>query len=172
MSAINPASFASPTLGITAPSGVGIGAVSVGRGSAGPDRRPHQQQAQQQEQSQANYSSNSQMNRGFQPPAFSQAFAVERPSSQGVSFQSTAFPPTQFGTLGLGRPLNFPYAQNMPLPSEGMTGGPDFTATARGRFQQPPPNMTRLPAHGVPASSVATPADWAGAFQGLPMNSR
>jgi len=42
MSAINPASFASPSLGLQAPSGIGPGAVSATR-QPQPDRRPQQE---------------------------------------------------------------------------------------------------------------------------------
>lgn len=44
MSAINPASFASPSLGLQAPSGVGPGAVGVGAVNRGSDRARGQQQ--------------------------------------------------------------------------------------------------------------------------------
>ncbi|KKY38056.1 putative psp1 domain-containing protein [Diaporthe ampelina] len=47
MSAINPASFASPSLGLQTPSGIGPGAVGVGRGGSS-DRRQNQQQEQNQ----------------------------------------------------------------------------------------------------------------------------
>ncbi|KAF4123616.1 Cell fate regulator YaaT, PSP1 superfamily [Geosmithia morbida] len=52
MSAINPASFASPTLGIQAPSGVGPGAVGVGRSTNDGRQTQTQQQQQQQKQHQ------------------------------------------------------------------------------------------------------------------------
>ncbi len=49
MSAINPASFASQPLGLQAPSGIGPGAVGVGRGASNPERRPNNSQPAQEQ---------------------------------------------------------------------------------------------------------------------------
>ncbi|KAJ2987824.1 hypothetical protein NUW58_g4298 [Xylaria curta] len=64
MSAINPASFASPTLGLQAPSGVGPGAVGLGRagGSNNADRRANQAQ-----ESQGAFANANPTGRSFQP---------------------------------------------------------------------------------------------------------
>src|ERR1700709_2852474 len=50
MSAINPASFASPSLGLQAPSGIGPGAVGGNR-TTQTERRPQPTEQQQQQQS-------------------------------------------------------------------------------------------------------------------------
>lgn len=80
MSAINPASFASPTLGLQAPSGIGPGAVGVGRSSSTTDRRQNQSQQQQQQENQqaaaAAFSPSVQLARGGFPSAFPGPFGT------------------------------------------------------------------------------------------------
>ncbi|KAK7948910.1 uncharacterized protein PG986_009796 [Apiospora aurea] len=104
MSAINPASFASPTLGLQAPSGIGPGAVGLGRAGAGngnassnTDRRPNQQQEQQ-----APYAGGNPAGRSF-PPAFSQPFASDRGIAANNAYPPSAYPYSAYGAFGTGR---------------------------------------------------------------------
>jgi hypothetical protein len=86
MSAINPASFASPSLGLQAPSGIGPGAVGVTRAAAQVDRRPLQQE-------QNPYNGLNQNVRGYQGPAATSTFsnATERSQVQPTAFQQQNF---------------------------------------------------------------------------------
>ncbi|CAI6098507.1 unnamed protein product [Clonostachys chloroleuca] len=183
MSAINPASFASPTLGIQAPSGVGPGAVGVGRSSAGGERRqtqqpqsqqqqPQQQQQQplpQQEQSPSNYGPRSQPSRGFQPTV-NPLFTGERMPAAGTAYPGITYGYTQAGAFGNARAAA-PFGQAISPSADGFPGAGfqqlgDF-ASMRQRFpSQPSPNP-----HAQGVSPISTQADWTSSFQGLSLNS-
>lgn len=155
MSAINPASFASPSIGQT-PSGIGPGAVGVGR-NAPNDRRQNPQQQQEQ-----------------QPPAFSSAAAAARPFSGGLAspfandrstagFSQPAYPYTYGGFNNVPRPVapSFtpsvdPYATAFP--------GSEYQQRSRGNF---PPPQSAAQQHDQPVSPLTTQSDWVGSFQGL-----
>ncbi|KAJ0345885.1 hypothetical protein COL26b_001152 [Colletotrichum chrysophilum] len=168
MSAINPASFASPTLGIQAPSGVGPGAVGVGRGSNNSERRSNQQQQQQQEQQPVGFNGAGPAGRGFQN-SFTPPFGGDRPGP-GAGYGQPNYPYSHMGG-GLSsapRPGNMPYVPGvMPsLDSYSFQGAGDYQM--RTRFapapEGPGPHDT-----GAPMNSQN---DWAAAFQGLSLNSR
>lgn len=168
MSAINPASFASPTLGLQAPSGIGPGAVGVGRGSSNSERRPaHAQQDQQA----GTYSGGSQGGRGFQAP-FSQPFNGERPTVSPSGYPQPNYPFNQFAGFGNGsRPGNVAYVTGMIPPMDsyqaGFSQGADYAAM-RSRF----PNQGSPGPHEQGIVQMNPQGDWVGAFQGLSLNTR
>jgi hypothetical protein len=173
MSAINPASFASPTLGIQAPSGVGPGAVNASRNSGANERRQPQHHSQQppQESPTHGFGAASQASRGFRQP-YSQPFAAEAPSaiSQLHGQPNYGFgPPAGFGQT---RP-NVGYTPGVPtsMDSFGTVGfqQPDFQAM-RHRFPTPGSATSLAPSHSQGLSPVSPANDWTGGFQGLSLN--
>ncbi|KAI8634123.1 hypothetical protein F5Y19DRAFT_200322 [Xylariaceae sp. FL1651] len=169
MSAINPASFASPTLGLQAPSGIGPGAVGLGRGggSNNTDRRANQAQ-----EPQTTFASANPTGRSFQP-AFSAPFnATDRPSVAGSAYPPAGFPYSAYGAYS-GAPRAASYMpgmmQAMDAYATGFPQNGEFPPTMRARFTSP---------HDAPAphdqtqTSLAVQNEWAGAFQGLSLNSR
>ncbi|KAI9158384.1 hypothetical protein HJFPF1_06378 [Paramyrothecium foliicola] len=126
MSAINPASFASPTLGIQAPSGIGPGAVGVGRAGGGNDRRQNHQQQQQEQQPQS-FAVGSQAGRGFRP-TYNQAFGGDR-----IVPPATGYPPSHYGYAQAG---TFGNARNNAY-IPGVAPNVDTTGFANLGYQQP-----------------------------------
>lgn len=193
MSAINPASFASPTLGIQAPSGVGPGAVGAGRSSGHNDRRQGQQQpqaasAQQQPQSQQNQESmgatptsitsqGSPAPRGFRP-GLNQQYGNDRANGQSYQgYPSANYGYPQGGAFGNAR-TNAPYGQaTSPGVMDNYSGANfqhfgDFQAS-RNRFASPQTGTSPNP-HSqamAPLSPMGQQNDWSAAFQGLSLNS-
>lgn len=172
MSAVNPASFANPTLGIQAPSGIGPGAVGAssvggGRGGGHAERRPSQSQQEPQA---------SQAGRGYQGPAFSQTFTgAERGVTPGSSYSSGGFGyQPQYG-LGFGTAPRS--GNNVPYhPATGQSADPfgagfpqqsDLSAMRRAQGQVPGAGP-----HTQSISPVGAQPDWITSFQGLSMNSR
>lgn len=160
MSAINPASFASPSLGLQAPSGIGPGAVGVTRSQG--ERRP-------QPPEQPTYP---QPTRGYQG-AFAQPFtsALDRSSMPPSAFQPSGY------TYGYS-PFNAaPRAPGSFVPLEQYAG---FSTQAgyQGlppRFPSPPePGTAHDPSEfGRHSGGISTPNDgWVTTFQSLSMNSR
>jgi hypothetical protein len=158
MSAINPASFASPTLGIQAPSGVGPGAVGVGRASGG-ERRQGQEPQQQQA-----------FGRGYRP-AFPQPFGGDRNVPP-----ASAYPPNNYayggGAFGNARGTSAPYAPSLSPSADGYSAGlsqqGDFQPL-RHRF----PVAQNLPSpnpHSTGVPPMSPQNDWTAAFQGLSLN--
>ncbi|KAL1843618.1 hypothetical protein VTJ49DRAFT_600 [Mycothermus thermophilus] len=185
MSAINPASFASPTLGLQAPSGVGPGAV-VNRSNAS-NRR---QEAHQQE-SQVAYSAPTQPPRGAAQPSFVSPFGPDRGAADravvpGSNYPGAGYPYNPyaaFGNVNVARaaPPAMPYA---PAPAQGMlqsldggytaAGFPqaaDFAAAARARYPSPQ-SAAGNPHHDQTMPSLAAQAELLGSFQGLSLNTR
>jgi hypothetical protein len=173
MSAINPASFASPTLGLQAPSGIGPGAVGVSR-STQSERR-----AQQQEQS--SYSGIMQGGRGYQG-GFAQPFtsSQDRGSVPPTSYQPSSF---AYGYSPFGAaPRSVAVSPGGYIPTmlqqidsfPGFVTPTDYQAVPA-RF--PSPHGT-TPTHdgsdfGRQGNSLATPNEaWLGTFQGLSLNTR
>ncbi|KAI1084405.1 hypothetical protein F5B20DRAFT_295012 [Whalleya microplaca] len=171
MSAINPASFASPTLGLQAPSGIGPGAVGLGRGG-GPnnsERRPNPPQ-----ESQGAFPGGNPPGRGFQP-SFNQPFSgSDRPSVASSAYPPSGFPYSAYGAFASApRSGNVSYVPGVMQGMDAYTGGfpqtGEFTPAMRTRF--PSPHGAPSP-HDQPAPNIAGQNDWVGAFQGLSMNSR
>lgn len=172
MSAVNPASFANPTLGIQAPSGIGPGAVGPGsvgggRGGGHPERRASQTQQEPQP---------AQAGRGFQAPSFGQSFTGgERGVTPGSSYSSGNFGyQPQYG-LGFG-PASRSGNNASYQPASGQSVDPfgggfpqqnDFSAMRRAQGQMP----GGAP-HAQSISPVGAQPDWVSSFQGLSMNSR
>ena len=160
MSAINPASFASPTLGIPPPSGIGPGAVGVGRSGGGSERRQNQQGQEPQPQ---------QFGRGFRP-AFGQPFGSER-----GAFPISGYPQANYafggGAFGNARSAG-PYNPNVSPEAEGYAPGfpqaNDFPSL-RQRFPGTQ-NMPTTSGHPQGMSPISPQADWTASFQGLSLN--
>ncbi|KAI1124093.1 hypothetical protein F5Y10DRAFT_38174 [Nemania abortiva] len=169
MSAINPASFASPTLGLQAPSGVGPGAVGLGRagGSNNTDRRTNQAQ-----ESQGTFTNANPTGRSFQP-AFSAPFnATDRQSTGTSGYPPAGFPYSAYGSYsGAPRAANYmpSMMQAMDAYGAGFSQNGEFPPTMRARFASP---------HDAPSSheqaqpSLPSQNEWASAFQGLSLNTR
>lgn len=166
MSAINPASFASPTLGLQAPSGIGPGAVGASRGATAGERRPNAQQ-----EPPAAFAAASQAGRGGPPPAFPGPYPSDRPAVPAAAYPAPSYAHNPYGAFGnVARPGAMPYPASM-MPgmdaySSGFPQGGEYGG--RGRF--PAPQGTAPGQQNVP--TLGTQADWSGAFQGLSLNSR
>lgn len=154
MSAINPASFASPTLGIQAPSGVGPGAV-VNRGSAAASRRQDSQQ-----DSQSSYAGSGQAGRGAQS-----TFQAAAPIYPGSSY---AYNP--YGAFGnAARAGAMPYTPSTPDPFAGpFAQGGDYA----GRARFPNPQAASVAQHDQTLPGLGAQPDLFTSFQGLSLNSR
>lgn len=173
MSAINPASFATPTLGLQAPSGVGPGAVGHrtggggGSGSSNNERRTNPAQ-----ESQGTFTTGNQAGRSFQQP-FNQAMnAVDRSTVPSPPYPQLGLPYSAYGAFG-ETPRGGPYIPGMmqaidTYPS-GFPQNTGFPPPMRARFTNT--HSTSAP-HDQNSPSTAAQNDWAGAFQGLSLNSR
>ena len=165
MSAINPASFATPTLGLQAPSGVGPGAVGHRMGgSSNAERRPNQAA-----DSQAGFASGGQSGRPFQQTFNQSLNAVDRSSVPSPSYPPLGLPYSAYGAFGeTPRPYMPGMMQTMDSYS-GFPQGAGFPPPVRARF--PNTHSTAAP-HEQNAPSTAGQNDWVGAFQGLSLNTR
>jgi hypothetical protein len=168
MSAINPASFASPTLGIQAPSGVGPGAVGVGRAAGGNDRRQNQQQPDQQAQS---FAVGGQAGRGFRP-TYNQPFGGDRAAPP-----ASGYPPAPYGYGQAGGAFgNARGNAYVPGLASGADGFGSMGYQQPVEFQQPrhrfpaPQTMPSPTPHSQAVSPLAGQNDWTGAFQSLSLN--
>jgi len=164
MSAINPASFASPSLGLQAPSGVGPGAVGANRQSQ-IDRR-------QQQPEQPNYSNLAQGGRGY-PGGAAGGFqtSLDRPNVSPTSFQQ----PFAYGYSAFAatpRKGSGNYGPNMPQQIDSFVTfatAPDYHGIP-GRFPSP-----HSVGHGQDPGDYARQGNndaFMNSFQGLSLNSR
>lgn len=166
MSAINPASFASPALGLQAPSGIGPGAVGVNRTTQS-ERRP-----QQTEQPQT-YNT-TQAGRGYQG-AFAQPFqsSLDRSSAAAPGFQPQSY---TYGYSPFGSSRNVgaasAYVPSMVDPYAGFANPPDYQTP--GRFPSPHGTTPTRDGneYGRQPGIVGQTDGWIGAFQGLSMGTR
>ena len=168
MSAINPASFASPTLGLQAPSGIGPGAVDVGRGMSNPERRQNPPLEQPN-----TYSNATQPGRGFQSNSFPQSYSNDRTVVQSAAYPQAAYPygGGQYGGAAFAGPNRQQAAQYVPSLMQSMDSYPgifpqntDFASMrSRGYLggQGPSPDPT-----------IAAQGEWISQFSGLSLNSR
>jgi len=166
MSAINPASFASQPLGLQAPSGIGPGAVGVGRsGPSNTERRPNQPQ----EQAPATFTTTSQPPRPFSGGS-SQPFGGERGTTAGAQYPSFSYGPyAAFGNVPRAPGPNYsPGLMQGPESYSAFPQGSDYQ-NMRGRFPTP---QTGSGPHDQAVSPLAAQGDWVGAFQGLSLNTR
>ncbi|CZT08754.1 related to suppressor protein PSP1 [Rhynchosporium graminicola] len=156
MSAINPASFASPSLGLQAPSGIGPGAVGVTR--AQPERRPQVPEQPAYPQPARGY-------QGVFAPPFT------------PSLDRNIMPPATFQPPGYGygySPFNAaPRVQSSFVPLDqygGFSSQPGYQGLPN-RFPSPSaptdPNDFGRHAGNIPTSNDG----WVTTFQGLSMNS-
>ncbi|KUI60637.1 Uncharacterized protein PB7E8.02 [Cytospora mali] len=164
MSAINPASFASPSLALQTPSGIGPGAVGVGRGAPSTERRQNQQPEQQQ------------------PPAFSSAPSTARPfqgafvspfgnERAAAPFSQSNYPYNYNGFGSVPRPVGAPYSSTGTPSMESYPAafpGGDYQLRSRAF----PPPQSGTPQQDQPVSPLTTQGDWVGTFQSLSLNSR
>lgn len=152
MSAINPASFASPSLGLQAPSGVGPGA--VGHNKQPHDRRQQYQQDQSYGQRTTGYGGPSQYqqtDRGsVSPNALQQPFA-------GYGFSSFGAPP-RTGTGGYGMQQIDPFVAFAPTDYAGMSN----------RFPSPHGGQDQ----GDYGRQAGANDQWMSSFQSLSLGSR
>lgn len=167
MSAINPASFASPTLGLQAPSGIGPGAVGVNRGSATGERRANAPQEQ------GNYPGTGQAGRGSTQPSFPAPYAADRGGALPSTYPVPNYPYNPYGAAfgnALARPNALPYAPGMMQSLDAYQNvfpqGADY---GRGRF--PAPQATGSQQEQM-NPGLGSQTDWVGAFQGLSLNTR
>jgi len=160
MSAINPASFASPSLGLQAPSGIGPGAVGVSR-TAQSERRPPQPE-------QPAYAA-PQAGRGYQG-VFAQPFT---PNADRGTMPPTVFQPSGY-TYGYSpftaTPRNAGVSPGyVPADSFGAFAAQSDYQSVPGRF--PSPHAT--PTHDgteYGRNGLSTPNEaWINNFQGLSM---
>jgi hypothetical protein len=167
MSAINPASFASPSLGLQAPSGIGPGAVGVSRTTQS-ERRP-------QPAEQASYGV-PQAGRGYQG-VFAQPFtsSLDRGAMPPAAFQPTGY--TYGYSPFAAAPRNVAASPSGFVPMDpfgGFPAPPDYQGLPA-RF--PSPHGT-TPTHdsnefGRNSNGLQTPNEaWISNFQGLSMNTR
>ncbi|SPQ27576.1 eb52e8f7-38d1-4f73-a4b0-8cb2beef9860 [Thermothielavioides terrestris] len=166
MSAINPASFASPALGLQAPSGVGPGAV-VNRSATSARRQESQQE------SQSAFSGSNQAGRGTQP-SFASTFTGDRAVAPGSNYTATSFPyntNAAFGNAaraGGALPFNPGMMQGVDAFSGTLQQGADYAG--RGRFSSPQSVTGSQHDQAIPA--LGQQGDLLGSFQGLSLNSR
>jgi hypothetical protein len=165
MSAINPASFASPAFGLQAPSGVGPGAVGVTRPANAVDRRQNQPQ-----DGQPGYQSPTQPGRPFAGAA-NQGLNPDRPAVPAPAYQAPNYPYNPYGVFsGMPRPGAMPYVAMQGLESyPAAYGRPSDYQALQGRFPSP---QAAGPQHDAAVSPLPGQVDWTGAFQGLSLNSR
>jgi hypothetical protein len=172
MSAINAASFASPSLGLQAPSGVGPGAVGVSR--------PIQVERRSQQQEQPAYNSmpSSRLYQGGQGGIFSSAAERNPLPPTGFPQQSFAYGYSPFAAAPRGVPASISsYASTMVPPIDPFPG---FAAPIG--YQSMP---ARYPSpHGIGVGHEASDLSrqgnvhttgndgWMNSFQSLSLNSR
>lgn len=168
MSAINPASFASPALGLQAPSGVGIGSAG-GRGggnNAHNDSRPPPRQ-----EGPAAFAHNNPPSRVMQP-AFTQPFgAVDRQTGPSAAYPPSGYGYSAYGSFATG-PRTSGYVPGLMQTMDaygGILPSNDYAAEARARF--PSPHTVPGP-HEQSPSGMADHPEWVNSFQGLSLNSR
>ncbi|KAI1388293.1 uncharacterized protein F4822DRAFT_241059 [Hypoxylon trugodes] len=171
MSAINPASFASPTLGLQAPSGIGPGAVTLGRGNgaANTERRTNPTQ-----ESQGAFSGGNASGRPFQP-SYGQPFGgADHASATNSAYPPSGFPYSAYGAFGNApRTGAVSYVPGLTQGMETYTGGfsqaGEFPPSMRARY--PSPHTAPSP-HDQAQSNVSGQNEWIAGFQGLSLNTR
>lgn len=170
MSAINPASFASPSIGL-APSGVGPGVAGpgvVGARSSQAERRPQSEQSNfGNPQPSRSYPSSftpqsfqSPVDRGAIPPTFQSSGYTYGYSPFGTAPRNVGVSPGGYGSM------IDPFA---PFPAS-----TDYQGIP-GRFPSPHTSASNHDGgeYGRQSNGLGTPNEnWIGAFQGLSMNSR
>lgn len=163
MSAINPASFASPSLGLQAPSGIGPGAVGVTR-----NPQPERRQASAPEQTSYGLPP---AGRGF---TYSQPFpnpGLERGPIAAGQYQPTSY---GYGYSSFGPPRNVGMSPGGYLPMDQFGGFPSQADYQQGL----PSSHGTTPTHESndfgrnPNSMGATNEAWINNFQGLSMNTQ
>ncbi|KAG5984494.1 hypothetical protein E4U55_004487 [Claviceps digitariae] len=161
MSAINPASFASPTLGIQAPSGIGPGAVGVNRTPGGERRQTAQSQDQQQPQA---------LGRSYRP-AFTQSFAGDRGIPSASTYSQTNYVYGN-GHFSNNRGNVASYTPSLSSDGDKYAGGfgqqKDLQVLGQsftGAQNWPSPSR-----HTTGVLPLPSQHDWTAAFQGLSLN--
>ncbi|KAH8590276.1 hypothetical protein B0O99DRAFT_655007 [Bisporella sp. PMI_857] len=169
MSAINPASFASPSLGLQAPSGIGPGAVVTGGRNPQPERRIQPEQPSSYGAAQAGRGYASPFTQGFSPVLDRGAPPnTFQPSSYAYGYSPFAASPRNAGVSPGG------YAPLLDTTYGGGFATPTDYSSLSGRFPSP---HTSAPNHDGgdyrQSSALGTPNEnWIGSFQSLSMNSR
>lgn len=175
MSAINPASFASPSIGLQAPSGIGPGAVGVSRST------PNERRSQQQQQpDQTPYGPPTPAGRGY-PGSFSQPYAsaldrapipanVFQPSGYTYGYSSFAGAPRNVASGGAYVPGMLPTMD----PYSSFSAPTDYTMPARLPSPHGAASTHETTDYHRQGNVLVTPNEaWlSGTFQGLSMNTR
>lgn len=170
MSAINPASFASPTLGIQAPSGVGPGAVGVGRGANANERRQNPvSQQEQQSQVFAGAAQGRGMRSGYAQPQL----AADRQAPSATGFPPSNYAYGSAGAFGNARMNGGAYTLGInqgidPFASAGFPQSGDLQSI-RQRF----PTSQTMPSpgpHSQGVTAISPSNEWTASFQGLSLN--
>jgi hypothetical protein len=177
MSAINPASFASPTLGLQAPSGIGPGVVGVSRGT-----QDHQQTTPAASEPPTTFSAQTQNSSlRFSRPWTYQSSGSDQtvvgPATYDMAPTPNHVPHSTYSPFGgTARPPAVPYPQNIMQPTDHFpTGYPQHTdyQMGRGRF---PPSQSGNVQHDQGFSSlggqIGSQADFSHAFQNLSLHGR
>lgn len=166
MSAINPASFASPSLGLQPPSGVGPGAVGV--------TRPTQNERRTQQPEQSTYAA-PQPSQGY-PPAFRQTFTapVDRGAMLPAAFQPSgyAFGYSPFAVAPRG--VTVSPGGYAPVDSFAAFAAPPEYQGLPARFPSPhgPAPGHESNDYNRQGNGISAQNDWISSFQGLSMNTR
>ncbi|GFP58281.1 hypothetical protein ACSS6W_005479 [Trichoderma asperelloides] len=172
MSAINPASFASPTLGIQAPSGVGPGAVGVGRGANPNERRPNQ--VSQQEQQSQLFAGAAQQARGLRSGYAQSQLATDRPAPAATGFPPSNYAYGSTGAFGNARMNNGgSYTLGVNQGADAFAGaGFSHSGDLQSIRQRFPASQTMTPPGQQPqgVNAISPPGDWTASFQGLSLN--
>jgi hypothetical protein len=165
MSAINPASFASPSLGLQAPSGIGPGAVGVSRSTQSERRQPTAEPPS-----------------SYGLPPTGRGFSYGQPFA-AAALDTGAMPPSAFQPSGytygyspFGAPRNVSVSPSGYVPMDAFGGFPtpaDYQGLPA-RFPSPHATPTHDASEfGRSSNGMPTPNEaWISNFQGLSMNSR
>lgn len=164
MSAINPASFASPSLGLQAPSGIGPGAVGVAR-SAQVERRaqPDQSYASQQ------------TTRSSYQNAFAQPFTPSQdrvPNALPAAFQPSGYTYGYSQFTGAPRTVGVTPNSYVPMVDSFAAYQAAEYQGLPGRYPSPHATPTHDGDYSRQSSGLGTPNEWISSFQGLSMNTR
>jgi len=173
MSAINPASFATQPLGLQAPSGIGPGAVGVGRASVLPDRRPTS--SQEPAPITPTYPAAATTGRAFQGNTGA-PFGNDRVnlSTGGHNAQPFSYAPSYngFGGGNVPRAPGMSYGAELAQGPEAYGAFPQATEYQGLRSRYPNPQAGMLHHEQGMAPHAAAQDPWVGTFQSLSLNSR
>ncbi|TVY85250.1 Uncharacterized protein LSUE1_G000132 [Lachnellula suecica] len=165
MSTINPASFASPSIGLQAPSGIGPGAVGVGRTTQGERRAPQPERP--------SYAAPQQAGRGYQG-VFAQPYSspLDRSTMPPNAFQPSGYT-YGYSPFGAAAPRNVGVAPTGYVPIDTFGTFPAQTDYQGSPARFPSPHGTTQhdgAEYGRQSNGLSTPNEaWINNFQSLSM---